>query len=155
MGGLVWFDKIFQAYLFHSLREVGWFPCFSQWWFSHVNNNVDAKSDIPSLESTYYVYVWKVWCKSGQFLIKISNFDPQWPWPWPHRNEPLKGNSRVSPHTLTKFCEIGPKNVGENQMWPLGSNDLDLCRNKPLKGNSGVSPQYTHVPTHWQILLPA
>jgi hypothetical protein len=36
-----------------------------------VNNNVDAKSDIPSLESTYYVYVWKVWCKSGQFLKKI------------------------------------------------------------------------------------
>jgi hypothetical protein len=33
-----------------------------------VNNNVDAKSDIPSLEYTYYVYVWKVWCKSGQFF---------------------------------------------------------------------------------------
>jgi hypothetical protein len=33
-----------------------------------VNNNADAKSDIRSLESTYYVYVWKVWCKSGQFF---------------------------------------------------------------------------------------
>jgi hypothetical protein len=33
-----------------------------------VNNNVDAKSDIPSLESTYYVYVWKV-CKSGQLFF--------------------------------------------------------------------------------------
>jgi hypothetical protein len=47
-------------------------------------------------------------------------------------------NSRVGLQTLTKFCEIGPKDVGEKQMWPLGPNDLDLCRNKPLMGNSGV-----------------
>jgi hypothetical protein len=58
-----------------------------------------------------YICVWKVWCKSGQFFFRF--------WPltlndldldqiWPHRNEPLKGNSRVSLHTLTKFCEIGP-----------------------------------------------
>jgi hypothetical protein len=26
-----------------------------------------------------YVYVWKVWCKSGQFVFKILTFDPQWP----------------------------------------------------------------------------
>jgi hypothetical protein len=81
-----------------------------------VNNNVDAKSDIPSLESTYYVYVWKAWCKSRQFCFKF--------WPltlndldldqiWPHRIEPLKGNSKVSLHTLTKFCEIGPPRTWE------------------------------------------
>jgi hypothetical protein len=107
-----------------------------------VNNNVDAISDIPSLESTYYVYVWNVWCKSGQFLnffLPLTLNDLDLDQIWPHRNEPLKGNSRVSLHTLTKFCEIGPKDVGEKHMWPLGPNDLDICRNKPLKGNSGVS----------------
>jgi hypothetical protein len=25
----------------------------------------------------------------------------------------------------------GPKDVGEKQMWPLGPNDLDLCRTNP------------------------
>jgi hypothetical protein len=45
MGGLVWFDKIFQACQGPTsfiAYERGWvifeyrvFPCFSQWWFSH------------------------------------------------------------------------------------------------------------------------
>jgi hypothetical protein len=45
---------------------------------------------------------------------------------WPHRNEPLKGNSRV-----TKFCEIGPKDVGEKQMWPLGPTTLTFAETNP------------------------
>jgi hypothetical protein len=45
MGGLAWFDKTVHAgmpgaNLFHSLWErfgdIWVFPCFSQWWFSHV-----------------------------------------------------------------------------------------------------------------------
>jgi hypothetical protein len=32
---------------------------------------------------------------------------------------------------LPSFVKLGPKDVGEKQMWPLGPNDLDLCQKKP------------------------
>jgi hypothetical protein len=59
---------------------------------------------------------------------------------------PSRAISRVSLHTLTKFCEIGPpKDVEEKQMRPLGPNDLDLCRNKPLRAIMGSA--YTYQPS--------